>query len=73
MTVGRLMPNVEGFIQTKRALITSVVGSKLLHASLIWAVNVSQTARNRAVIIRTKRYAALRVTRLYRTVSIQTA
>lgn len=67
--IGRLMPNVGGPSQAKRALLGSVTNSKLLYASPIWASVGVKTAKNRLAMARAQRATALRTTRAYRTVS----
>lgn len=71
--IGRLMTNLGGPSQSKRALIMSVVNSRLLYASPTWAERASKYAICRNLMIRTQRIAALRVTRAYRTVSAEAA
>jgi len=67
--IGRLMPNVGGPSQSKRALLGSVTNSKLLYASPIWAPVGIKTAKNRNEMARAQRTTALRTIRAYRTVS----
>ncbi|KAL4089977.1 hypothetical protein QTP88_024904 [Uroleucon formosanum] len=63
------MPNIGGPSQSKRALLGTVVNSKMLYASPTWAVRGTKTAKNRAELARAQRTVALRITRAYRTVS----
>ncbi|KAL4121031.1 hypothetical protein QTP88_013616 [Uroleucon formosanum] len=67
--LGRLMPNVQGPSACKRRLLMSVVHSKLLYASPVWAVAAARAARNRVALSQAQRGAAIRVARCYRTVS----
>ncbi|KAL4084113.1 hypothetical protein QTP88_027948 [Uroleucon formosanum] len=67
--IGRLMPNVGGLSQKKRQLLGSVVNSKLLYASPVWATVGVKTAINRAAMARAQRTISLRTIRAYRTVS----
>lgn len=67
--IGRLMPNIGGPSQSKRALLDTVANSKMLYASPTWAVRGTKTAKNRAELARAQRTVALRITRAYRTVS----
>jgi len=48
--IGRLMPNVGGPSQAKRALLWSVVISKMLYGSAIWAETGTKTAKNRGAL-----------------------
>lgn len=43
----RLMPNVGGPSMSKKKLLTSVVNSKLLYASPIWASKIRDVAKSR--------------------------
>jgi len=67
--IGRLMPNLGGPAQAKRALLGSVTNSKLLYASTVWATIGVKRAKNRNAMARAQRATALRTTRAYRTVS----
>ncbi|KAL4108114.1 hypothetical protein QTP88_018366 [Uroleucon formosanum] len=67
--IARLMPNIGGPSQSKRALLGTVANSKMLYASPTWAVRGTKTAKNRAELARAQRTVALRITRAYRTVS----
>lgn len=67
--IGRLMPNVGGPSTCKRALLGTVVNSKLLYASPTWANRATKTAKNRDAMARAQRTVALRILRAYRTVS----
>lgn len=67
--IGRLMPNVGGPAQAKRALLGSVTNSKLLYASPVWATVGTKTAKNRKAMARAQRTTAIRTIRAYRTVS----
>jgi len=67
--IGRLMPNIGGPSQSKRALLGTVANSKMLYASPTWAVRGTKTAKNRAELARAQRTVALCITRAYRTVS----
>jgi len=69
LAIGRLMPNLSGPSQAKRALLSSVVNSKMLYASSVWAARATKTAKNRAELARAQQRIALRITRSYRTVS----
>jgi len=59
------MPNLGG---PNRALLLSVVNSRLLHASSTWAERVKRHTICRNLMIRAQKLAALRITRAYRTV-----
>jgi len=63
------MPNVGGPSTCKRALLGTVVNSKLLYASPTWASRATKTAKNRDTMARAQQTVALRITRAYRTVS----
>ena len=67
--VGRLMPRVGGPGEGKRKLLLSVAESILLFGSPVWAETALRIDRNKALIRRTQRVAAIRMTRAYRTVS----
>jgi len=67
--IGRLMPNVGGPLTSKRALLGTVVHSKLLYASPNWASRATKTAKNRDAMARAQRSVALRIIRAYRTLS----
>lgn len=67
--IGRLMPNIGGPAQAKRALLGSVTNSKLLYASPVWATVGIKSAKNRNEMARAQRTTALRTIRAYRTVS----
>jgi hypothetical protein len=67
--IGRLMPNIGGPAQAKRALLGSVTNSKLLYASPVWATVGTKTAKNRNAMARAQRTTAIRTIRAYRTVS----
>jgi len=67
--IGRLMPNVGGPAQKKRQLLASVVYSKLLYGSPVWATVGVKTAINRSAMASAQRTIALRIIRAYRTVS----
>ncbi|KAL4131831.1 hypothetical protein QTP88_009080 [Uroleucon formosanum] len=67
--IARLMPNIGGPSQSKRALLGTVANSKMLYASPTWAVRGTKTAKNRAELARAQRTVALRITLAYRTVS----
>lgn len=67
--IGRLMPNIGGPSQSKRALLGTVANSKMLYAAAIWATQGTKTAKNRNQMARAQRSVAIRTTRAYRTVS----
>jgi len=67
--IGRLMPNIGGPSQSKRALLGSVIRSKILYGATVWAGTGTKTAKNRSAMARVQRTIALRTTRAYRTVS----
>lgn len=69
--IGRLMPNVGGPTQAKRALLGSVTNSKLLYASPVWATVGTKTAKNRKEMARAQRITAIRTIRAYRTISAE--
>jgi len=71
--IGRLMPNVGGPAQAKRALLRSVTNSKLLYASSTWAKVGIKTGKNRNEMARAQRTTALRTIRGYRTISGDTS
>jgi len=73
VALGRLMPNVGGPSQVKRALLMSVTHSRLLYATTTWADRAIKFGVNLGVIARVQRTAALRVIRAYRTVSADAA
>jgi len=63
--IGRLMPNVGGPAQAKRALLGSVTNSKLLYASPVWATVGNKTAKNRKAMARPQRTTAIHTIRAY--------
>lgn len=67
--VSRLMPNIGGPSQAKRALLQSVAICRMLYASPVWSVEGTKCARNRQRLLSVQRRAGLRVARAYRTVS----
>jgi len=67
--IGRLMTDVGGPAQAKRALLGSVTNSKLLYASPVWATVGTKTAKNRKAMARAQRTTAIRNIRSYRTIS----
>lgn len=69
--IGRLMPNIGGPSMAKRAILATVVASKLLYAAPIWATVGIKTAKNRAAMARVQRTIAIRVIREYRTISAE--
>lgn len=71
--VGRLLVNTGGPSTKKRLLLSSVVSSKLLYASPVWAEQAFKTARNRDKTKSVQRLSALRIIRAYRTVSSDAA
>lgn len=73
VALGRLMPNVGGPSQAKRALLMSVTHSRLLYAATTWADRATKFGVNLGAIARAQRTAALRVVRAYRTVSTDAA
>ncbi|KAL4134845.1 hypothetical protein QTP88_006546 [Uroleucon formosanum] len=73
LAIGWLMPNLGGPSQSKRTLLMSVVNSRLLYACPTWAERACKYAICRNLMIRAQRIAALRVTRAYRTVSVEAA
>lgn len=68
LALGRLMPNVGGPTQDKRALLMSVVNSRLFHAVHAWAEKATKFDVNNNEINRALRNAAIRIFRAYRTV-----
>jgi len=66
--LSRLMPNIGGSGQKKRKLLSTVVVSKLLYASPIWA-KALVFSRNVETIGRPQRTMAVRIARAYRTIS----
>jgi len=73
LDIGRLMPNLGGPIKSKRALLMSVVNSRLLYTSSTWAERATKYAICWNLIIRPQKLAALRVIRAYRIVSAEAA
>lgn len=73
LAVARLMPNAGVPSSKKRKMLMSVAVSRLLYAPPVWAGGSPMTARNKNVMDRVNRLAALRVTRAYKTVSGETA
>jgi len=73
LAIGRLMPNIGGPSQSKRALLGSVANSKMLYASPVWAARGTKTAKNRLAMARAQRTVALRTIRAYCTVSAETS
>ncbi|XP_060874648.1 uncharacterized protein LOC132948261 [Metopolophium dirhodum] len=71
LAIGRLMPNIGGPSQSKRALLGSVANSKMLYASPVWAARGTKTAKNRLAMARAQRTVALRTIRAYCTVSAE--
>jgi len=69
VALGRLMPNVGGPSQSKRSLLMSVVHSRLLYGSPVWAESVQGVRKSEEALLQAQRTAALRVARCYRTVS----
>jgi len=67
--IGRLMPNVGGPSQSKRSLLMSVVHSRLLYGTQVWADRVQGVAKAKESLSMAQRTADLRVARCYRTVS----
>lgn len=67
--LGRLMQNVHGPSTCRKQLLMSVVLSKLLYASLVWALTAAKTARNRTALSQAQRGADIRVAKCYTTVS----
>jgi len=59
--------------QSKRALLMSVVNSRLMYACPTWAERACKHAICRNLMIRAQRIAALRVTRAYHTVLAEAA
>jgi len=59
LALSRLMPNLGGAGPKKRRLLTTVVKSKLLYGSPIWA-SVLVHQKNLDIILRLQRYLALR-------------
>jgi len=66
------MPNLGGAGPKKRRLLATVVESKLLYGSLIWA-SALKHQRNVDIILRPQRVLALRAAMSYRTVSTAAA
>lgn len=73
LAIGRLMPNIGGPSQSKRALLGSVANIKMLYASPMWVVQGTKTAKNRLEMTRAQRIVALRTIRAYRIVSAETS
>lgn len=67
--LGKLMPNVGGPSQCKRSLLMSVVNSRLLYCTPVWADGVQPVQKYKNILVETQRCAALRVARCYGTVS----
>lgn len=65
---GSLMSNLGRPSQFKRALLISVVGSRLLNAPPTWAEHTTNIDKFRNSLIRAQSVAALRVTQAYHTV-----
>ncbi|VVC33745.1 Hypothetical protein CINCED_3A017211 [Cinara cedri] len=59
-TIGSLMPNLKGLSKSKRALLISVVGSKLLYAAPTRANYATKIAKCRNFLIRVQRTARSR-------------
>jgi len=72
LALSRLMPNLGGAGPKKRRLLTTVVESKLLYGSPIWAGALAHR-RNVETILRPQRVLALRTAMCYRTVSSEAA
>ena len=66
--LARLMPNIGGPREAKRRLVASVVHSKLLYASPVWA-NALQNHAIQRRLFSAQRLVALRIVSAYRTVS----
>jgi len=66
--LSRLMPNIGGPRQEKRALLATVVTSKLLYAAPIWGAAMAFN-RNVVTLDSPQRVIALRTVRAYRSVS----
>jgi len=71
--IGRLMPNLKGPSQSKRALLMSVMNSRLLYSSSTWEERAPEYAICRNLIIQPQRLTVLRVTRAYGTVTVEVA
>lgn len=71
--IGRLLPNVGGPSQAKRALLASVMSAKLLYAAPVWAKKASGFITYVATMNRALRIAVIRVSRCYQTVSAAAA
>ncbi|XP_008181108.1 uncharacterized protein LOC103308814 [Acyrthosiphon pisum] len=69
LAIARLMPNVGGPSQCKRALLGTVANSKMLYAASTWATQGTKTAKNRNEMARAQRTVAIRTIRAYCTVS----
>lgn len=69
----QLMPNMGGPGISKRRLLSTVVMSKLLYASPVWAEGALTADKNRRILLAQQTRAALRVIRAYRTVSDEAA
>lgn len=68
--LSRLLPNMKGPGTMTRRMLASVVASVLLYAAPIWGKVIS-TKKYRNMLLSTQRKALLRVTRAYRTVSLE--
>lgn len=68
-SLARLIPNVRGPNGQKRKLLATVVLSKLLYVSPIWAKSIVSDRHFKA-LLRPQKTMALRAVRLYRTVSM---
>ena len=69
LAIARLIPNVGGPSQCKRALLATVANSKMLYAASTWATQGTKTAKNRNEMARAQRTVAIRIIRAYCTVS----
>lgn len=71
--VGRLMLNVGGPLAATRRLLVSVVSSRPLYATPVWAFRARKYEINKTVLGRAQQLAALRITRCYLMVSTTVA
>jgi len=64
-TIGRLIPNVVGTSQSKRGLLMSVVHSRLLYGTQVWAESIRGVKKAENSLLQAQRVCALRVSRCY--------
>lgn len=64
LALDRMVPNLRGHSRDKRALLSSVVSSKLLYTTPVWLG--FKAARNRVIVNQQHRLAAILIARNYR-------